>query len=115
MKKSHKILIHDDRTDKPDFLLNMILTRGYKAGFAKDGSDIIAMLSDDKYDIVLTNGAYKELNPDQHVQLKSSSAFIIDICDSDNWKQDVDLKADVYLRRPILASELWLAISHKDT
>jgi DNA-binding response OmpR family regulator len=110
MLLSTKVLIHDDRPDIPEFLLKTILSRGYKAGFAKDGTEIIAMLSNDHYDVVLTNGGYKELNPDQHMQLKSSSIFIIDIKDSRNQDQDMDLKADLYLPRPLLISELWRAI-----
>jgi DNA-binding response OmpR family regulator len=109
---STKVLIHDDRQDIPEFLFRTILNRGYKAGFAKDGAEIIPMLSNDQYDVVLTNGGYKELNPDQHMQLKSSSVFIIDIKDSGNHNQDMDLKADLYLPRPLLISELWQAL-HK--
>ena len=110
MKKNHKALIHDERPDLPEFLLKIILGRGYKAGFAKDGNEIIAMLSNNQYDVVLTNGGYKELNPEQHMQLKSSSVFIIDIKDSRNQTQNTDLKADIYLPRPILISELWQAL-----
>jgi len=110
MKKSYKVLIYDERPDLPEFLLKIILSRGYKAGFAKDGTEIIAMLSNGQYDVVLTNGGYKELNPDQHMQLKSSSVFIIDIKNSRNQNQDRDLKTDLYLPRPILISELWRAL-----
>ncbi|MGZ6236690.1 MAG: hypothetical protein ACXWMJ_05170 [Syntrophales bacterium] len=52
----NKVLIHDDRPDMPEFLLEIIANHGYKAGFAKDGAEIIAMLSNDQYDVVLTNG-----------------------------------------------------------
>jgi DNA-binding response OmpR family regulator len=110
MLLSTKVLIHDDRPDIPEFLFKMILSRGYKAGFTKDGAEIIAMLSNDQYDVVLTNGGYKQLNPDQYMQLKSSSVFIIDIKDSRNQNQDMDLKADLYLPRPLLISELWQAL-----
>jgi DNA-binding response OmpR family regulator len=110
MLLSTRVLIHDERPDVPEFLLQIILSRGYKAGFAKDGTEIIAMLSNDQYDVVLANGGYKELNPEQHMQLKSSSVFIIDIKDSRNQNQDRDLKADLYLPRPILISELWQAL-----
>jgi DNA-binding response OmpR family regulator len=110
MKKRHKILIHDEKPDVPEFLLKIILSRGYKAGFAKDGNEIISMLSNDQYDIVLTNSGHKELNHDQYMQLKASSVFIIDIKDSHNQNQDRDLEADLYLARPILISELWQAL-----
>jgi len=107
MLVSTKVLIHDERPDIPEFLLEVILSRGYKAGFAKNGADIIAMLSNDEYDIVLANGGYRELNTGQYMQLKSSSVFIIDIKDSRSLNQDMDLKADLYLPRPFLISELW--------
>jgi DNA-binding response OmpR family regulator len=110
MLLSTKILIHDDRPDTPEFLLDIIVNRGYKAGFAKDGLEIIAMFSKDQYDVVLTNGGYRQLNPDQHMQLKASSVFIIDIKDSRKQNQDTDSKADLYLPRPFLISELWQAL-----
>jgi DNA-binding response OmpR family regulator len=110
MLLSTKVLIHEERPDIPEFLLKVILNRGYKAGFAKEATEIIAMLSNDQYDVVLANGSYRKLNPDQHRQLKSSSVFIIDIKDSHHQNQDMDLKADIYLPRPFLISELWQAI-----
>ena len=112
MLLSTKILINDGRPDIPEFLLNVILGHGYKAAFAKDGSQIIAMLSNDQYDVVLANGGYRELNHDQHMQLKSAPIFIIDINDSHEKNQDTDLKADLLLPRPFLISELWQAM-HK--
>jgi DNA-binding response OmpR family regulator len=90
--------------------LEIIVNRGYKAGFAKDGSEIIAMLSNDQYDVVLTNGGYRELTFDQHMQLKASSVFIIGIKDSRSPTQDMELKADLYLPRPFLISRLWQAL-----
>ena len=110
MLLSTKVLIHDERPHIPVFLLKLILSRGYKAGFAKNGTEIIAMLSNDQYDVVLTNGGYKELNPDQHMQLKSSSVLIIDIKDSLNQNQDMDLNADLYLPKCFSISELWEAL-----
>ncbi|HET6460036.1 MAG TPA: hypothetical protein VFG29_04530 [Syntrophales bacterium] len=110
MLLSTKVLIHDERPDIPEFLLKIILGRGYRAGFAKDGNEIIAKLSADQYDVVLTNGGYKELNPDQRMLLESSSVFIVDIKDSRDQNQDMDLKANLCLRRPILISELWQAL-----
>jgi CheY-like chemotaxis protein len=107
MSVSAKVLIQDESPDIHAFLLKLILSRGYKAGFAKDGTEIIAMLSNDQYDVVLTNVEYKGLNPDQHMQLKLSSVFIIYINDSSNQNQDMDLKADLYLSKYFLTSELW--------
>ena len=112
MLRATKILIHDERPDTPEFLLEVVVNRGYKAGFAKDGIEIIAMLSNDQYDVVLTNGGYRELSPDQHMQLKSSSVFIIDIRESHNQNQDMNSKADLYLPRPLLISELWQSLEH---
>jgi DNA-binding response OmpR family regulator len=108
MLRSTKVLINDERSDASDFLLKIIVNRGYQAGFAKDATEIIAMLSNDQYDVVLSNGGYRELNRDHHTRLKSPSVFIIVITDSHNKAQD--LNADVYLPRPFLISELWRAI-----
>ena len=108
MLHSTKVLIHDERPDAPEFLLKILVNRGYKAGFAKEATEIIAMLSNDQYDVVLTNGGYRELNLDHHTRLKSPFVFIIGITDSHNKAQD--LKVDVYLPRPFLISELWRAI-----
>ncbi len=111
MSVSAKVLIHDEGPDIPVLLLKLILSRGYKAGFANDGNEIIAMLSNDQYDVVLTNGGYKGLNSDQHMQLKLSSVFIIYINNSSNQNQDMDLKANLYLSKYFLTSELWQALS----
>jgi len=105
-----KVLIHDERPDIPEFLLEIIVNHGYKAGIAKDGPQIIHMISDDRYDVVLTNGGYRELDRDQCIRLKSSPVFIIGITDSHILNRDLDSKADLYLRRPFLISELWLSI-----
>ncbi len=105
-----KILIHDERPDMPGFLLELIEKRGYKAAYAKDGPEIVGMLSNDQYDVVLTNGGYRELNYDHYIQLKSSSFYIIGIKDSGSRNQDTDLKANMYLQRPFLISELWLLL-----
>jgi DNA-binding response OmpR family regulator len=110
MVRSTKILIHDEGPDTPEFLLEIVVNRGYKAGFAKDGNELIAMLSNDQYDVVLTNGGYRELNPDQYMQLESSSVFIIGIKDSHKQNHTMDSKADLYLPRHFLISELWRAI-----
>lgn len=107
MGRSTKILIYDERSDAPEFLLETIVRRGYKAGFAEDGKEIVAMLSNDQYDVILTNGGYKTLKPDHHTQL-STSVFIIGITDPYNHTQD--LKADIYLPRPFLISQLWRAL-----
>ena len=107
---STRILIHDERPDTPEFLLEVMINHGYKAGIAKDEHEIMAMLSNDQYDVVLTNGGYRELNPDQYIQLKSSSVYIIGIKESHNQNHDMDLKADLYLPRPFLISELWHAV-----
>jgi len=110
MVHSTKVLIHDERPDIPEFLLKIIVNRGYKAGFAKNAAEIIDMLSNDQYDVVLTNGGYRELNFDQHTRLKSSPVFIIDIKDKHNQTKDIALKAVLCLLRPLLISNLWQAL-----
>jgi len=110
MLQLKKILIHEERPDSPEFLFKIIVNRGYKAGFAKDANEILSMLSSDKYDVVLANGGIKTLNAEHHIQLQSSSVFIIGIKDACNRTQDNSLEADLYLLRPFLISELWRAL-----
>jgi DNA-binding response OmpR family regulator len=104
---STKILIHDERSESPEFLLKLLAHRGYKAGFAKNPAEIAAMLLNSQYNVVLTNGKHT-LNADHHARLKSSSVFIIGITDSHTQAQE--LHADIYLQRPFLISELWQAL-----
>jgi len=105
-----KVLIHEDRSEGLDFLLEMIVKRGYRAGLAKNGPEILDMFSDDRYNVILTNGAYEELSRDQHARIKSSPLLIIDI--SERRKQDdaTDPGADLYLQKPFAISELWKAM-----
>ena len=105
-----KVLIHDERPDIPEFLLEIIVNHGYKAGIAKDGPEIMHMISDDRYDVVLTNGGYRELDRDQCIRLKSSAVLIIGSTDSQIRNQDIYSKADLYLRKPFLIYKLWLSI-----
>ncbi len=102
-----KILIYDERSDTLEFFLESVASFGYKAGIAKDGSEIINMLSNDQYDVVLSN--YKEFDTTQYDRLKSSSTFIIGITDSRN--QNIDSKADLYLQRPFGTSNFRQAIT----
>ncbi len=105
-----KVLIHDERSDGLDFLLESIVNHGYKAGIAKNGPEIMNMLSDERYNVVLTNGGYEELDPDQHFQLKSSSAFIIGITGQQKREEGIDSKVNLCLQRPFEVSKLWQAI-----
>lgn len=103
-----KVLIHEDRSEGLDFLLGMIVKRGYKAGLAKNGPEIMEMLSDENYNVILTNGGYLELNHDQHTRIKSSPVFIIDIAEKQG--NSTDSKADLKLQKPFAISELWQAM-----
>jgi len=87
MLRSTKILIHDERSDSPEFLLKLLAHRGYKAGFAKNPAEITAMLLNGQHNVVLTNGKYHTLNADHHVWLKSSSVCIIGITESHTQAQ----------------------------
>ena len=106
-----KVLIHDDRSDGLDFLLEGIVSHGLRVSIAKNGPEIINMLTDERYNVVLTNGGYEELNPDQHSQIKSSSVFIIGITGQQKHEDGMDSEVDLCLRRPFEASKLWQAIA----
>ena len=101
-----KILIHDERADALEFLLGSIVGCGYRAGIARDSHEILSMLSDGAYDIVLTNGNYKALEQEHHYRLKSSSVFVIGIKDPKRGNEAMDPVVDLYLYRPFSASEL---------
>ena len=113
MLRYSKVLIHDDRPDPPEFLFKVMVNRGYTVGLANDSNEIISMLSDDRYDVVLTNGAYEKVNPDQYMQLKSPSIVIIGI-HSHKKVQDMDLKSHICLQRPLLISKLWEVLEDPD-
>jgi DNA-binding response OmpR family regulator len=104
-----KVLIYDERSDTLEFFLESVASFGYKVGIAKDGSEIINMLSNDQYDVVLSN--YKEFDAHQYGRLKSSSTFIIGITDSRNQNKNMDSKADLYLQRPFGASNFRHAVT----
>ncbi|OPY15925.1 MAG: hypothetical protein A4E69_00345 [Syntrophus sp. PtaB.Bin138] len=105
-----KILIHDERADALDFLLGGVVNYGYRAGIAKDRAGIRSMLADERYDVVLANGSYEELDPEQRLQMKSLPAFIIGITQSKRGEEAKDPAVDLYLHRPFLASRLRLAL-----
>ena len=102
-----KVLIHDERSDSMDLLLGSIVNHGYKAGIAKNDREIINMPSDERYNVVLTNGGYEELGLDQLSRLKYSSVFINSIVDQ--WKCN-ESPADLYLQRPFESSRFWPTI-----
>jgi DNA-binding response OmpR family regulator len=106
-----KVLIHDERSDALDFLLEGIVSHGHKAGIAKDGPEIIDMLSNERYNVVLTNGGYENLDKEHLSRIKSSSVFIIGITGRQKYDEAVDSRVDLLLRRPFEASKLWKAIS----
>lgn len=65
-----KVLIHDERSDGLDFLLESIVNHGLKVSNAKNGLETINMLTDERCNVVLTNGGYEELDPDEHSRPK---------------------------------------------
>ena len=105
-----KVLIHDERSDALDFMLGHIANRGYKAGIAKDSDEIITMLSDERYDIVLTNSGYNQLGHDQHSWIKSLPTLVIGITGDRKRDADADSTVDLCLQRPFEGYKLWHAI-----
>ena len=105
-----KVLIHDERPDALEFLLGSIINFGYTAGIAKNNPEIMSMLSDEHYDIVLTNGSYGYFKEDQYSRVKSSSVFVIGIKDPMKSDEAMDPAVDLYLYRPFGASELRQAL-----
>lgn len=105
-----KVLIHDERPDGLEFLLGSIINFGYTAGIAKDSPEIMSMLSDRRYDVVLTNGSYGCLKPDQYSRIHASSVFVIGIQDPMRTHEAMNPAVDLCLHRPFGASELRQAL-----
>jgi len=106
-----KILIHDERTDALEFLLEGIVNHGFNAGIAKDGPMVIDMLSGERYNVILTNGSFLKINLDQYFGAKSKPVFIIDIRDTKEQNEAMESKVDLCLQRPFEASKLWQIIA----
>jgi DNA-binding response OmpR family regulator len=95
--KEMKILIHDERPDALEFLSESISRFGFEVGVAKDSFEIINLLLDDQYNVVLTNGAYKELNLDQHAKIQSLPVVVIGITDLQKRTREKDSTIQLYL------------------
>lgn len=106
-----KVLIHDERPDALEFLLGSIINYGYSASIAKNGFEIMHMLSGNQYSVILTNGSYQELDMDQRFRMKSSPVFVIGIKDPQRHDERIDPSVDLYLHRPFEASKLRKAIA----
>jgi DNA-binding response OmpR family regulator len=105
-------LLRDERSDTLDFIHESIVNFGHKVGIAKDSSEILHMLSSDRYDVILTNGGCRELDIDKDIRLKFPSVFIVGIVSSPGQNGNGDVKADYYLVRPFAKSQLWQAIEN---
>ena len=110
-----KVLIHEDRSEGLEFLLDMIVKRGYSAGLAKNGPEIMEMFEDERYSVILTNGGYGQLSCDQHTRIKSSPFLIIDISEHRKPDDAIDSKADLVLQKPFAITELWKAMASDKT
>jgi hypothetical protein len=105
-----KVLIQDERSDALEFLLGCIVDHGYKAGIAKECPEINDMLSDERYDVVLSAIKHEDLVSDRLAWIKSSSVFIIGIVGKQKESFEADSVVNLYLQRPFEASKLWQAI-----
>ena len=106
-----KILIHDERSDALEFVLDGIVNHGFNAGIAKDGPAAIGMLSDERYDVILTNGSYEKIDLDQYCRITSKALFVIDIKNTRKENEAMGLNVDLCLHRPFEASKLWQTIA----
>jgi DNA-binding NtrC family response regulator len=107
MQRSTKVLIIDETSYAPEFVLKLMAHRGYRAIFAKGAVEITDMLSNDQYDIVLTNGNYQSFGLDHDTRANVS---VFSICIEDSHNQTQDFSVDMYLSRPFLSSKLWRAL-----
>jgi DNA-binding response OmpR family regulator len=107
-----KVLLIDERPDALEFLCESVINFGYKTGTAKSGTEIVPMLLDDQYEVVLTNGGCKEIDIQRDVRVKCPSVFIVLLTGSYNKDENNNHGVDLYLRRPFGVSILRQAISN---
>lgn len=110
-----KVLLIDERPDTLEFFGESMVNLGYKTGIAKDTSEIFSMLSENQYDIVLTNGASKELDIDKDIRSKYDSIYVVYLSASTDKSKSKHSGADMYLHRPFVASDLRQAIKRPFT
>jgi DNA-binding response OmpR family regulator len=101
-----KVLLIDERPDALEFLGESIVNFGYKTGVAKDKTEIVPMLSDDQYEVVLTNGGGRDIDIDQYIRAKYPSVFIVQMTLSHKKEEKEHNGVDLYLRRPFEISKL---------
>lgn len=106
-----KVLLIDERSDTLEFLGESIFNYGFKIGVAKTIEDIIPMLGDTQFEVVLTNGGRKSLSMLHHIKEQVPSVFIICVSGSQKNAEEKCSEADLYLYRPLRASKLKQAIA----
>jgi len=104
-----KILINIERHDTLEFFLESMVNLGYKAGVAKECPEIVRMLSDEKYNAVLTKGEDSKIDLDRYIRSNIPSIYIIHIKDSCNPDENLNSKADLY-HHPFGIPELLQAV-----
>ena len=105
-----KVLLIDERPGTLEFFGESIVNFGYKTGIAKDRDEIIPMLADDQYDVILTNGGSRGLDIVKHLKAKLPSVFVICMTGSQKDQNGNYLGADLYLQRPFRVSKLRQAL-----
>lgn len=105
-----KILLIDERADTLDFLGESMIHQGYKTAIARTKFDLLSMLSENNYDIVMANGASKELDFEKDIKAKYDSIYVVYLSAPESKNDEARSGVDVYLRRPFVASDLRQAI-----
>jgi DNA-binding response OmpR family regulator len=105
-----KVLLIDERSDTLDFFGESINNFGYKTGIAQGRDEILPMLSDGNFDVILTNGGSRGLDIVNQIKEKIPSVFVICMKGSQKDESGLNGGADLYLQRPFRSSRLRQAI-----
>jgi len=108
-----KILLIDERPGTLDFFGETMFNYGYKTGIAKVKDEIIPMLANNQYDVILTNGDSRGIDIVNQVKSKHSSVFVICMKGSERNESGYYTGADLYLERPLRVSRLRQAIENQ--
>jgi DNA-binding response OmpR family regulator len=101
-----KILLIDERSDTLNFLCENLVNFGYKTGIAKNKVEIISMLSDDQYNVIVTNDCARELDVDQSIRSEYPLVFAVFLSASDKKEKTENHGVDLYLYRPLEVHKL---------
>jgi DNA-binding response OmpR family regulator len=108
-----QILLIDERPGTLEFFGEAMFNYGYKTGIARGRDEIIPMLANGQYDVILTNGGSRGIDIIKQIKSQVSSVYVICMKGSEHTELCDYAGADLYLERPLRVSSLRQAIENQ--